>query len=150
MLVKAKCITPAWDSDSATRYEPGNGPLLDGLYEIERNGPLASLKLGERYVFDFDRNSGPDDKPHDYTCKRCGKKYKTLPDLGTHTNQDHKDGVIVADSDEEIIVKKDGRGKHSNRTFTCKEPGCGEVLPHLYALKVHKKTHQPTETAVSV
>ena len=118
-----------------------------GLYEIDRDGPLAQLKTNGgktgKYVFEFDRNAGPDDKPHDYSCKRegCGKKFKTLADLGTHTKTEHKTERF--ESDEEVEVVKDMRGKTKKpHTFTCKEPGCGVVLPHLYALKVHKKTHE--------
>lgn len=97
MLVKAKCMSPAWDSVNATRYEPNAGPLPDGLYEIERDGPLASLRLGKNYCFEFDRNAGPDDKPHDYTCKRddCGKKFKTLAELGSHTRSIHREEAAI-------------------------------------------------------
>jgi hypothetical protein len=125
---------------------PGGGPLPGGLYEIERDGPLASLKLGQAYVFAFDRNAGPDDKPHDYSCKKegCGAKFKTLAELGRHANSAHKnDPHPLAEPDAEVEVAKDMRGKTRKvKTFTCKHPGCGAVLPHLYALKVHKKTHE--------
>ena len=142
MLVKAKCVTAAWDSVNATLYEPGNGPLPDGLYEIERDGPLASLKLGGIYVFDFDRNRGPDDKPHDYTCKKdgCGKKFKTLAELGRHSNAEHRDSGVAAADGEEVELAVDGRGKKKARTFVCKV--CGDILPNLYALGQHNKTHQ--------
>lgn len=139
MQVEAHCIMDAWDSILCVPYKKGFN------YEIARDGQLAQLKTPRgAYVFEFDRNAGPDDKPHDYTCKKpgCGKKFKNLAALGTHTKQDHKDDMIVADSDEEIVVAKDGRGKKKGKTFTCKTEGCGQILPNLYALKVHKKTHE--------
>lgn len=141
MLVKAKCVTPAWDSTSTVMYVPGGGPLPEGLYEIDRDGPLASLKMGSTYVFDFDRNANPDDKPHDYSCKRCGKKFKTLAELGRHSNAEHKAEEVKA-SDEEVVVVVDGRGRKKGRTFTCKVEGCGVTLPNLYAVRVHKKIHE--------
>lgn len=155
MLVKAKCVAVAWDSVNATRYEPGAGPLPGGLYEIDRDGPLASLKLGSTYVFEFDRNANPDDKPHDYSCKKpgCVAHFKTLAALGSHTRSAHKDESTPNDEPPENpeddepkeAIVKDGRGKKKGKTFTCKQ--CGEVLPHLYALKVHKKSHE--EAAVT-
>jgi hypothetical protein len=148
MQVAAKCIMAAYDSVNCISYKPGQGPLPGGLYEIDRNGPLATLKTSGgpmgKYVFEFDRNAGPDDKPHDYSCKRdgCGKKFKTLAALGTHTREEHNDTAVMDSDDEPVVMAVDGRGKKQNKTFTCKEPGCGEVLPHLYALKLHKKTHE--------
>lgn len=149
MLVKAKCVMKAFESNACLMFEPGCGPLPGGLYEIERDGPLASMKVGNIDVFQFDRNAGPDDKPHDYTCKKlvdgeeCGKKCKNLAELGNHVNKMHKEAAEIPVDDEPVVVREDGRKKP--RTFTCKE--CGEILPHLYALKVHKKTH---EVAVAV
>lgn len=146
MLVKAKCITPAWDNVNAIRYEPGWGPLAEGLYEIDRNGPLASLKVGDRYVFEFDRNGTRTndgvDVVKDYSCKRegCGKKFKTLNALGTHTREDHKDEPVIDEEPAGPVV--DGRGKKKNKTFTCHTPGCGALLPNLYALKLHKQEHK--------
>lgn len=154
MLVQAKCLMAASLSSPVQQYfTPGKGPLPGGLYEIDRDGPLAQLKTNGgktgKHVFEFDRNSTRTndgvDVVKDYSCKKegCGAKFKTLNALGTHTREAHKnDPNPLAEPDAEVIVAKDARGKHNNRTFTCKEPGCGEVLPHLYALKVHKKTHE--------
>jgi hypothetical protein len=153
MQVAAKCVVKTWESKHAFMFDPGAGPLPGGLYEIDRDGPLASLKSAGRYVFDFDRNAGPDDKPHDYSCKRegCGKKFKTLSDLGTHTREFHKDVPRgTSEPDEEVVVAVDGRGKKKGKTFSCKTPGCGVTgIPNLYALKLHKKTHEKDAVAVA-
>lgn len=153
MMVQAKCIMPAsLSSPVQCLFMPGQGPLPGGLYEIDRDGPLAKLKTNGgktgKYVFEFDRNAGPDDKPHDYSCKKdgCGKHFKTLAGLGTHTKLEHKEESVTASESEdepEVEFAKDGRGRKKGRTFTCKHPGCGQVLPHLYGLKVHNRTHAP-------
>lgn len=144
MLVKARCIMDAYDSPNGMPYKMGQ------TYEIDRNSPLAQLKTAPgprgKYVFEFDRNANPDDKPHDYSCKKdgCGKKFKTLAALGAHSHQEHRgESAMESVNDEEIVVAKDLRGAHrKGKTFTCKTEGCGVVLPNLYALKVHKKTHE--------
>lgn len=148
-MVSAKCIMAASLSSPVQQYfTPGGGPLPGGLYEIDRDGPLADLKTtggkSGKYVFQFDRNASPGEE-HDYTCKKeaCkefGKDFKTLAALGSHTRSAHKDETV-----EDIVpavVPVDGRGRKKGKTFKCKHPGCGEVLPHLYALKIHKKTHE--------
>lgn len=145
-MVEAKCIMDAWDSPACMPYKQGQ------TYEIDREGPLAKLKTPRgNPVFEFDRNAGPDDKPHNYSCKKPGcedlKPFKTLAELGRHSNSAHKDDPNPMASDEEIFIPKDMRGKKKGKTFTCKHPGCGVVLPHLYALKVHKKTHEKDAVA---
>lgn len=147
-MVSAKCIMPAWDSVNCLHLKPGQGSLPGGLFEIDRDGPLAKLKTSGgpmgKYVFEFDRNGNPDDKVHDYTCKKCGEtkdplgRKFTLNTLGTHTKTAHKD-ESTAESSEDVVVAVDGRGKHKNKSFKCSQ--CDEKFPHLYALKVHKKTH---------
>ena len=134
MLVKAKCVTPCWDSDNAVLYTPGSGPLLEGLFEIDRDGPLASLKLGSTYVFDFDRNCGPDDKPHDYSCKKegCGKKFKTLAALGTHTNEEHRE---VRDDSEDLAPFAG---------VTCKI--CNKRCKSAYGLRLHNEKSHPFQS----
>jgi len=58
MKVQAKCIAEAWDSKACIMYKPGKGPLPGGLYEIDRDGQLTTLKTPTgRYIFEFDRNS---------------------------------------------------------------------------------------------
>lgn len=140
MQVQAKCLMDAFDSPSCQHFKMGS------TYEIDRDGPLAQLKtsggkLG-KFVFEFDRNANPTDKPHDYSCKKCDKKFKTLPALGSHMNADHKDESSDAESDEEeVVVAVDQRGKRKGG-FTCKTPGCGVTVANLHLLKVHKKTHE--------
>jgi hypothetical protein len=138
MLVKAKCITPGWDSDNATMYTPGAGPLPDGLYEIERDGPLAHLKLGSTYVFEFDRNAGPQDKPHDYSCKKPGcetlKPFKTLPELGRHSNAEHKGHDLIPGEAVDL----------SDRTCTICTPH--RVCKSPYGLRLHNEKSHPFQS----
>lgn len=142
MQVKAKCVIMAWDSSTSMLYKPGEGPLPDGLYEIDRDGPLAKLKLGSTYCFEFDRCANPADKPHDYTCKKegCGKKFKTLPELGTHVKTDHKDETAVPvgeDEDEEEIDLTD------RTCFICDPP---KVLKSKNGLRLHNEKSHPFQS----
>ena len=57
MLVKAKCTSRAWDSRAAVLCCPGE------FYEIEHDGPLAGLKIGSGYVFEFDRGMSSTSAP---------------------------------------------------------------------------------------
>jgi len=141
MKVKAKCVTTCWDSVNAFQYVPGGGPLPGGLYEIDRNGPLASLKLGSTYVFEFDRNANPNETPHDYSCKKPGcenlKPFKTLSDLGSHTRSAHKDdNVIAAEEDEE-------EEKIDLSHLTCQT--CGRLCKSEYGLRLHNEKSHPFE-----
>jgi|HubBroStandDraft_2_1064218.scaffolds.fasta_scaffold07948_2 hypothetical protein len=142
MKVKAKCLFPAWESNAAVAFSPGE------VYEIEHDGPLAQLRFGASYVFQFDRNS-LSGEVHDYSCKKegCGAKFKTLAELGRHSNAIHRNDDLLTD-DEPAVIVKDGRGRKKGRTYTCKYPGCGVVLPNLYSVKVHKRIHQAETTAV--
>jgi uncharacterized C2H2 Zn-finger protein len=127
MLVEAKCVARAWDSKNAMYFYPGE------VYKIDRDGPLATLKVGTGYVFEFDRNAGPDDKPHDYSCKRCGQKFKTLADLGRHSNKEHKNAdLITDDGDEPVSIQTPCRCKPCDQTF----PSRGELMKHKR--EVHK------------
>jgi hypothetical protein len=131
---------------SATMYYPGE------VYEIDRDCSLASLKVGARYVFEFDRNAGKTDAGEtvisDYTCKKCGNPFKTLAELGRHSNSDHKnepDALLAeltdgAPVDAPVVLER--RGCKPGRTFTCKVPGCGKVMANLYATRIHKKEHE--------
>ena len=59
MKVAAKCILFAWDSVQCRRYEPGKGPLEDGLYEIDSEGELAALTTAKgEYVFQWPGHEG--------------------------------------------------------------------------------------------
>jgi hypothetical protein len=145
MLVKAKCVTPCWDSNNAVRYEPGAGPLPDGLYEIDRNGPLALLKLGSTYVFEFDRNGTRTndgvDVVKDYSCKKpgCGRKFKTLPELGSHVRSDHKDDPV-----EDEGVDDAGVVDLSDRTCHICDPP--KVLRNAYGLRLHNEKSHPFQS----
>ena len=44
MKVVAKCLAFAWDSLAKKAYNPDAGPLPDGLYEIDTDSQLATLK----------------------------------------------------------------------------------------------------------
>lgn len=144
MLVKAKCVTPAWDSTNTLMYVPGGGPLPGGLYEIDRDGPLASLKLGSTYAFDFDRNANPDDKPHDYSCKRpeCAnlKPFKTLAELGRHANAEHRGADIVVGDDEEEETSVD---LTAQTCFICQPP---KVLRSKHGLRLHNEKSHPFQS----
>ena len=145
MKVQAKCILRAWDSNAAVMYEPGMGPLPGGLYEIDRDSKLVDLKTATgRYVFEFDRNAGPNETPHDYACKKCGKPFKTLAQLGIHSNQEHRDiheAAKLAEPDFDAPVVVEARGnKGKPKTFTCKT--CGAKLPNIYQMGVHNKLHK--------
>lgn len=142
-MVSAKCVTPAWDSVNAISYVPGGGPLPGGLYEIDRHGPLSTLKLGSTYCFEFDRNASPTDKPHDYTCKKCGatkdplgKKF-TLNTLGTHNRTEHKDDEVV----EQVVDEPEDL---SDRTCNiCVPP---KVLKTKHGLNLHNQKSHPFQS----
>jgi len=144
MKVEAKCIARAWDSQACVLFYPGE------VSTIEHDGHLAELKVGDKFVFEFDRTmSGTGCSPAigGFVCRVCKRSFDTLNLLGTHTRSAHNDTPLVnrpADVDDEKI-QLDGRGKKKNKTFTCKD--CGETVPNLYALRVHKKGHrQAAET----
>lgn len=149
MLITAKCIINVFETNSCVLYTPQGGPLPDGLYEIDRDGPLAKIKLGSTYCFEFDRNAGPDDKPHIYSCKKPGcealKPFKTLNNLGTHTRSAHKDDLnplAEPEGEDEVLDLSD-------RTCTICQPH--KVLRTAYGLRLHnEKSHpfqsQPIET----
>lgn len=126
MLVQAKCNTPAWDSGRAKFYYPGE------TYEIDTESPLCDLKFGgDKYVFEFDRNANPSDKPHDYTCDKCGEKFSTLNKLGNHVHSQHPEGVVEPVEEEEIFA--DRTCNICNPKKVCKSP---------YGLRVHQdKAH---------
>ena len=138
MLVKAKCTSRAWDSGAAVLCYPGE------VYEIEHDGKLAALKIGNSWVFEFDRTmagTGVGPTVGGYICKECQATFKSVNELGTHTRQEHREKARteVLDDDEPIVIKKE-KPWMKGRTFTCKT--CAEVLPNLYALRVHNKSHQ--------
>ena len=165
MLVMSKCITAAFDNDTGKSYLP----VVE--YEIDTNSKLASLTTvpvayddngnavryfrdsegqlkSQRiskppYVFEFDR-ALPGQKI-DYTCEQCGEKCKSLNALGTHVHSRHNAPTASEDTEDDTPVVRDGRGRKKGRTFNCKFEGCTQVLPNLYALKVHNKAHRQAE-----
>jgi hypothetical protein len=66
-LVHAKCLAFAWDSQAGKAYNPDAGPLPDGLYEIDTDSQLATLKtLRGDWLFQYPGHEGrpkPEDKP---------------------------------------------------------------------------------------
>lgn len=170
MKVRAKCIARCWDSANSKEYVPNGGPY-GGLYEIDTDSQLATLTtspvaydekgnairyvrgidgvlkmvpaIRPPYVFEFDRNANPDETPHDYACKKCGKPFKTLAELGRHSNQEHRDVLVAAslaepDFDEPVVAET--RGKKKGKTFKCKT--CDAILPNIYQMGVHNKLHK--------
>ena len=147
MLVKAKCVVQCWDSATATMCVPNGGPEDGGQYMIERHGPLASIKFGSTYCFDFDRNAGPDHKPHDYTCKKCGatkdpkgKKF-TLATLGTHTKVEHKEEPAEPVGDE-----LDDEQREALALRTCNICDPPKVLKSVYGLRLHNEKSHPFQS----
>lgn len=146
--VSAKCVMESWDSSTSLSYKPGQGPLPGGLYEIDRDGQLASLKTPRgNYIFEFDRNANPTDKTHNYDCKvpDCGAKFKALSELGSHMRSQHKDAntVFVDASGED-----DGEEELDLSDRTCDI--CQKVLKTPNGLRLHKeKAHKDAVTATA-
>lgn len=160
MLVMAKCTARAFDNATAREYLPGieyeidtesqlatltvvpvayddNGNAVRSFRDAE--GKLKTQRIPKPpYVFEFNRAVPLVDC--DYACKKCGKTFDSLNALGTHTRTDHNAPMASEEpvSDEPLVVEK--RGRKKGRTFTCKI--CSEVLPNLYRLRVHNKSHE--------
>ena len=65
-LVHAKCLAFAWDSLASKAYNPDAGPLPDGLYEIDTDSQLATLKtLRGDWLFQYPGHEGRAPKPGD-------------------------------------------------------------------------------------
>jgi hypothetical protein len=59
MLVHAKCIQFAWDSANSKAYHPDGGPLTGGLYEIEEDSQLTTLKtIRGDWIFQYPGHEG--------------------------------------------------------------------------------------------
>lgn len=66
MLVHAKCLAFAWDSQASKAYNPDAGPLPDGLYEIDTDSQLATLKtIRGDWLFQYPGHEGRAPKPGD-------------------------------------------------------------------------------------
>lgn len=146
MKVQARCKADAWDSPTATYYYAGE------VYTIDHDGQLASMRTGRAgFVFEFDRTmAGTGQKPAvgGYVCKQCGLACDSLNDIGTHSRSAHKEEFKTEDVDDSEPVVVERRGTKKGKTFTCKE--CSEVLPNLYAFRVHKKVHQEAAETAAV
>lgn len=164
-VVDALCLHDAFDSTRCFYYEQGKTYPIDTESDLARMTvrPLSSGRVDQKTgevvpvktrrvplpVFQFDRavpmgayGSG---KPYDYTCSQCGKKCKSLNELGNHVHSAHpKEEFQDGTEDEEAEVVIERRGAKKGRTFTCRV--CGEVLPNLYAIRVHNRdAHKPSE-----
>jgi hypothetical protein len=65
-LVHAKCLAFAWDSLASKAYNPDAGPLPDGLYEIDTDSQLATLKtIRGDWLFQYPGHEGRAPKPGD-------------------------------------------------------------------------------------
>ena len=158
MIVEAICLHDAFDSSQCFYYERGKRYAIDTESEIAsmtvrplssgrvdpKTGALVSVKSERKPlpVFEFDRaaplGAAGNGIPSDYTCKKCGVDCKSLNGLGTHNRQKHPPEVFKDGTEEEQIQPRpDGR---KTRTFKCNV--CGEVLPNLWGLRVHNKTHK--------
>lgn len=114
----------------------------------ERDGTIKARRVPKpRYVFEFDRNATRTDAGevlgNDYTCKKCGQKFKTLNSLGVHSNQNHRDvheAAQLAEPEFEEPVKPERRGQRKKPTFTCRD--CGQVSPNLWDHRKHLNSHK--------
>lgn len=169
MVVQALCLHDAWDSASCLYYEKGRTYEIDTDSEIakltvrplssgkvdQKTGEIVAAKLtrAPQPVFQFDRaaptTAVSGGVARDYTCDECGKKCKSLNELGTHTRSAHPpepfaDGT--EDEDVEIV-----------QVFTCKqcEPNIqfttrGDLQSHKYSehgigVRFKKKDELKTE-----
>jgi hypothetical protein len=140
MLVLAKCVRDSWNSTNCFYYRAG------ATYEIDHEGVEAALKPNGRFAFEFDRTmagTGVYPAIGGFRCKTCPLVFDTVNELGTHSRTC---AVKEHEEPEEEKVQVERRGRHTGRTFTCKQIGCDYVAPNLYAMKVHKKTHAETVT----
>jgi hypothetical protein len=58
-MVVAQCLASAWDSVACRTYEPGQGPLPDGLYEIDADSQLSTLvTIRGMWLFQYPGHEG--------------------------------------------------------------------------------------------
>ena len=105
-------------------------------YHRDHEGKLTTVPIAKPdYIFEFDRNPVRTDAGEvvakDYSCKepKCvdfGKDFKTLANLGRHSNQKHRELNLIADDDAEVFADR-----------TCGD--CGKVCKSPYGLRVHKE-----------
>ena len=139
MKVQARCAYRCWVN--LTLVNPGE------VCEIEHDGPLATMRKGSSWVFEFDRTmAGTGEAPAigGFICKACGKSFDAVQQLGNHTKSDHqKTGwnppKVEADPETEP-EKPEGSNSAGNmrgvKPLHCK--GCGELFPNVHVLAKHK------------
>jgi hypothetical protein len=66
MLVHAKCLAFAWDSQASKAYNPDAGPLPGGLYEIDTDSQLTTLTtIRGEWLFQYPGHEGKAPKAGD-------------------------------------------------------------------------------------
>jgi hypothetical protein len=125
-IVQALCLNDAWDSAKCFYYEKGRTYPIDTDSELAHltARPLSSGKVDQKTgeivpvkpsraplpCFQFDRaaplGAMGTGVPSDYTCDDCGKKCKSLNELGTHVHKAHPKRPLVDESEEEVVVQE--------------------------------------------
>jgi hypothetical protein len=169
-IVEALCLHDAYDSTACFYYEKGRTYPIDTDSEVARlmTRPQSSGKVNEKGeivaaklsrpslpVFQFDRalplGAVSNGKPSDYTCDECGKKCKSLNELGSHTRSKHPKQPLVDETEEEAVVRQVCICKTCNppRSFNSRY----ELMKHrgeAHGANFFKKGFGKQEGAVSV
>ena len=146
MIVKARCAYRCWVN--LTLVNPGE------VCEIEHDGPLATMRKGSSWVFEFDRTmAGTGEAPAlgGFICKDCGKSFDAVQQLGNHTKHDHQKtgwNPPKMEAHEEVEeadpAPKPPRKPRSPGTYKCKVPGCGQQFDSLPKVLAHRRSdHKP-------
>ncbi len=133
MKVEAKCCYRVWDGAASVLHLPGQ------VVTIDHDGSLAHMKIGDDYVFQFDRTmqgTGLEPAVGGYKCKLCRKSFDTLAQHGNHHYAVHSRQYETAEIDDSEPIVTERRGRKQGQKYACKE--CGEEFPHLYAMGKHK------------
>ena len=149
MKVQARCAYRCWVN--LTLVNPGE------VCEIDHDGPLASMKKGSSWVFEFDRTMAGTGLPPaigGFICKDCNRAFDKLQELGNHTKHDHhKTGwnlprMEVVEETEPVVKKE--RKPRSPGTYTCKFPECGATFDSLPEVLKHRRTDHKAPQLESV